>query len=264
MTLITTFHISKMDCPSEENLIRMRLEGLNFQKLEFDITNRKLQVYHVDDIAPVVQALYELDLGTTVLKTEESCIAHESVDHVKQRNILWYVLLINLFFFALEVITGFLSDSLGLVADSLDMLADSLIYGLSLYAAGQLVSKKKRIAKLSGYLQLLLAFTGLIEVIKRFVHTEEIPVYEVMMVISLFAMAGNAASLYLLQKTKSRDIHIQVSLIFTNNDVIANAGVLIAGILVFLTDSKYPDLIIGAFIFFIVFRGALRILKLSR
>jgi len=42
----TIFKISKMDCPSEENLIRMKLDEIpGIKKLEFDIPDRKLTVY---------------------------------------------------------------------------------------------------------------------------------------------------------------------------------------------------------------------------
>ena len=47
----TTFKITKMDCPSEEQMIRMKLESYAQVKyLDFDIPNRKLEVYHVDGI----------------------------------------------------------------------------------------------------------------------------------------------------------------------------------------------------------------------
>jgi len=43
----TTFRIEKMDCPSEEQLIRMKLEGLaDIQSMEFDISRRLLHIYH--------------------------------------------------------------------------------------------------------------------------------------------------------------------------------------------------------------------------
>ena len=57
---------------------------------------------------------------------------------------------------------------------------------------------------------------------------------------------------------------MQASMIFTSNDVIANAGVIVAGALVFLTASKWPDLVVGVAIFLLVGRGAVRILRLSR
>lgn len=35
-----------MDCPSEENMIRMKLDGIEvIRKLEFDIENRNLTVF---------------------------------------------------------------------------------------------------------------------------------------------------------------------------------------------------------------------------
>ena len=45
----TTFRISKMDCPSEEQMIRAKLEGMaNIHNLKFDIPGRQLEVYHTD------------------------------------------------------------------------------------------------------------------------------------------------------------------------------------------------------------------------
>jgi Co/Zn/Cd efflux system component len=85
-----------------------------------------------------------------------------------------------------------------------------------------------------------------------------------MILISFFALAGNAGCLYLLQKTKSQEAHMQASMIFTSMDVIANLGVIVAGAFVYLTGSKLPDLIIGTIVFILVGRGAQRILKLSK
>ena len=57
---------------------------------------------------------------------------------------------------------------------------------------------------------------------------------------------------------------MRASMIFTSNDVIINSGVILAGILVLLTQSKYPDLVIGGIVFLIVVRGAIRLLKLGK
>jgi Co/Zn/Cd efflux system component len=123
---------------------------------------------------------------------------------------------------------------------------------------------KKRVAKVSGYFQLFLALLGLSEVIRRFAGFEQMPVFSLMIIVSLLALAGNTASLFLLQKSKSKEAHLQASMIFTSNDVIVNIGVILAGIMVYLTNSKYPDLIVGVIVFLIVVRGAFKILKLSK
>ncbi len=195
----TTFNISKMDCPSEESLIRLKLEQFsNIKSMQFDISNRKLEVYHTDNYEPILSALDSLKLDTNFIDTvsADSLIPTETQD----RKLLWLVLSINLFFFVLEMLTGFLSHSMGLVADSLDMLADSIVYGLALFAIGGTVIRKKKIAKVGGYFQMTLAVFGLVEVIRRFLGLEEVPVFQTMIIISSLALIGNATSLYLLQK----------------------------------------------------------------
>jgi len=176
---------------------------------------------------------------------------------------LWIVLLINLGFFVIEIAAGFISGSMGLVADSLDMLADAVVYGLSLWAVRVAVARKKKVATLSGYLQLALAGIGLMEVIRRWMGVEEFPDFRIMIGVSILALIANSVSLYLLQQSKSTEVHMKASMIFTQNDVIINSGVILAGILVLLTRSKYPDLVVGAIVFLVVVRGATRILKLE-
>ena len=85
-----------------------------------------------------------------------------------------------------------------------------------------------------------------------------------MIAIAFLALLANSVSLYLIQKAKSKEAHMQASAIFTSNDIVINIGVIVAGALVYFTESKYPDLIIGLIIFGIVSKGAFRILKLGK
>ncbi|WP_321347639.1 cation transporter [uncultured Draconibacterium sp.] len=264
--LKSEYHISKMDCPSEENMIRMKLDGIQaIKKLEFDIENRNLTVFHSEENEEILSRLESLNFNaklSTTNEVDENEFATESSD--VQSKLLWSVLLINFGFFIIEMSTGLISRSMGLVADSLDMLADSFVYGLSLWAVGSTAIRKKKVARLSGYFQLTLALLGIIEVIRRFIQFEDMPDYRIMIGISILALAANAACLWLLQKSKSNEAHMKASMIFTSNDVIINSGVILAGVLVLLTQSKYPDLIIGTVVFLIVVRGAIRILKLGK
>jgi len=262
----TTFKISKMDCPSEEQMIRMKLADLTtIKSLDFDIPNRQLTVFHVDNYDLIFKQLDNLKFDTSLISSVSEDNQTEPTDNTApERKLLWQVLAINFFFFVLELATGFISNSMGLVADSLDMLADSIVYGLALFAVGGTLTIKKKIARSAGYLQVVLAIFGFIEVIRRFVGIEPVPAFQTMILISIFALIGNGLCLYLLQKSKSKEAHMQASMIFTSNDVIVNLGVIVAGVLVYLTNSKYPDLIVGTIVFFIVGQGALKILKLSK
>ncbi len=261
----TEFKISKMDCPSEENLIRMKLnEIVGIKKLDFDIPNRYLTVYHNDQLDKINNAIESLNLGGQKVSTEEI----ENIDieeNMNQRRVLWYVLIINFLFFIIELSSGILSRSMGLVADSLDMLADSFVYALSLIAVGGTLIKKKRVASLAGYFQITLALLGFIEVVRRFTGTEKFPDFNTMILVSVFALIANGICLYLLQKSKSKhEAHMKASMIFTSNDVIINLGVILAGILVKLLNSNIPDLAVGTIVFLIVIQGARRILNLAK
>ena len=161
--------------------------------------------------------------------------------------------------------TGLISKSMGLVADSLDMLADSFVYGISLFAVGGTLTKKKRIAKIAGYFQITLAIIGFSEVLRRFFGAEELPDLWTMIIVSILALIANGICLYILQKSKSKEeAHMKASMIFTSNDIIINLGVISAGLLVNWLDSNKPDLIVGTIVFGLVVQGAFRILKLSK
>ncbi|TNJ44609.1 cation transporter [Tamlana fucoidanivorans] len=261
----TVFEITKMDCPSEENLIRMKLDDIaNIAHLDFDIPNRKLTVYHHDLTDVIETSILELNLGgkkiSTVLSNQTSF-----TESANQKKLLWWVLTINVMFFIIEMMTGVISKSMGLVADSLDMLADSFVYGISLLAVGGTMIRKKRIAKLAGYFQIVLALIGFLEVVRRFLGSEQLPQFSTMIIVSILALFANGLCLIILQKSKSKDeAHMKASMIFTSNDIIINLGVILAGILVNWLNSNKPDLIIGTIVFVLVIQGAFRILKLSK
>ena len=252
-----------MDCPSEENLIRMKLDGIpGIEHLDFDIPNRKLAVFHDGHADQIETLILELNLGGQKLKTEETAQT-QFAENLNQKKLLWTVLSINFLFFIIEMTTGLISKSMGLVADSLDMLADSFVYGISLFAVGGTLIRKRRIAKLAGYFQILLAVMGFGEVLRRFFGAEQLPNFTTMIMVSVFALIANGICLYLLQKSKSKEeAHMKASMIFTSNDVIINLGVIVAGILVNVLNSNKPDLIIGTIVFILVIQGARRILKL--
>ncbi len=255
-----------MDCPAEEQLVRMQLtEQLGVQRLSFDLTARTVAVTHIGISAEVEQALQELNLGAALLSREmlQELELEPYSDNKQQRKLLILVLLINATLFVLELVTCLIAQSMGLIADSLDMLADAIVYGLSLYAVGKAVAAKKSVARISGYFQMALAIFGILEVVRRFLGGGDQPGFGLMIVISLIALAANVASLFVLRQTHSQEVHIQASQIFTSNDVLVNIGVMVAGVLVLLTGSNIPDLLIGMIVFCLVGYGAVRILKLS-
>ncbi len=181
--------------------------------------------------------------------------------HTDRRTLI-LVLAINTGFFVVEIVAGLLARSLSLMADGLDMLADAFVYGLALVAIGKAASHKRRVAHISGYIQLGLAGVGFAEVLRRSVRAEAMPEPWTMAVVSLFALIGNLTCLYLLRKSKDGEAHMQASWIFTSTDAKVNVGVISAAGLVVITGTHWPDVIVGTVVFGLVLRGALRILRL--
>lgn len=261
----SVFKVVKMDCPSEEQLIRMHFTGSPaVAQLQFDLPGRQLTVLHTGEVAPIAQALDGLKLGSSLVNTAPSEAADLRDEVPRDRRLLWAVLAINTFLFLLEMGAGWLARSMGLVADSLDMLADALVYALALYAVGRAASTQRGVARAGGYLQLALAVGGVVETVRRFIVPEPAPNVALMLGIAFLALLGNWATLRLLQRASTDQVHIKASQIFTSNDVVVNLGVMVAAVLVYFTHSPLPDLIIGFIVFAVVGRGAWQIFALSK
>lgn len=265
--LVTTtwFRVEGMDCAAEEQIVRMRLRDVpSVRRVVVDLDRRTVAVVHAGVPDAVVAAMDALNLGSSLLAEPVGDSAAPVEDESRERRALWTALLINATLFVAELSAGLVSRSLGLVADSLDMLADASVYALSLAAVGHAVSRQKRLAAASGYLQLGLAVVGLAEVVRRVVAGGDLPDTTTMIVVSLVALAANVVTLLVLRRARSDAAHFQASWIFTSNDIKVNVLVIAAALAVALTGSALPDLLAGAAIFVVVANGARRILVLSR
>jgi Co/Zn/Cd efflux system component len=177
-----------------------------------------------------------------------------------ERKTLIALLSINGFMFVLEAVLGWYAQSAGLIADSLDMLADATVYGLSLYVVGKGILLQAKSAAVSGVLQIILGVGVLFEVARRFALGSE-PQSVFIVSVGLVALLANVICLLLISKHRDSGVHMRASWIFSTNDVIANLGVILSGVLVWLIGNRYPDLVIGAVISLIVIRGGIKILR---
>jgi Co/Zn/Cd efflux system component len=266
MNVETLFRVPKMDCPSEERLIRMAVEGVDAVKgLAFDLDKREVLVTHSGDAGAVLERLHPLGLGATIESSQPAATTRQATtdDPDAERRVLRTLLAINAAMFVAELGVGFTAQSTGLIADSLDMLADAMIYGLSLAAVGRAVTKQRQAARLSGWVQMLFAIAVLAEVGRRAAFGSE-PVEALMIGVASLALVANLTCVALLARHRKGGVHLRASWIFSTNDALANLGVIVAGVLVLLTGSAIPDLVIGAIISLVVFSGAIRILRLGR
>lgn len=187
----------------------------------------------------------------------DDCCAN--TDALERRTLL-VLLGINAVMFVVELTAGILGESSGLKADALDMLADTLVYGIALYAVGRAYLFKHRAARISGLLQITLGVGVIIEVIYRYFSGSD-PASLLMISAGGLALIANTTCFMIINKHKNAGVHMRASWIFSKNDVIANLGVILSGVLVMVLDSRLPDLIIGTLISIIVIRGGVQILR---
>jgi cation transport ATPase len=266
---VSVYAVPKMDCPSEERMIRLALNGFDeIRALSFDLSNRQLKIMHDGEAAPFTAKLTTLGLGASLQETvaadPETIKAAESsaASATQESATLRWLLGINAVLFVVEMTAGLIAQSTGLIGESLDNFADAAVYGLALYAVGHSVKMQVRAAHLAGVLQLILAVGVLAEVVRRFVFGSE-PESMVMMLIAFVALIANTTCLLLISKHREGGAHMKASWIFSANDVVINLGVITAGALVAWTGSNYPDLIIGTIAGVVVLNGARRILALK-
>ena len=188
------------------------------------------------------------------------CHCREASSEITERSVLLTLLSINGVMFAAELVAGIIADSTGLLADSLDMLADAIVYGIALYAVGRAAAVKTTAARWSGYFQIALACGVGLDILRRLAFGSE-PQSWFMMGVGLVALIANVACLAMLAKHRKGEVHMRASWIFSKNDVIANLGVMVAGLIILNTGTRWPDIVIGAIITAVVLRGGLTILK---
>ena len=190
------------------------------------------------------------------------CEAPE-VKTAEERRILRLALGLNAAMAVIGGLAGWIGQSTGLLADALDMLADAAAYSIALLAIGRTALFKIRAATLSGTILLVLGIGILFEVGRRVLYGAD-PVSEWMIGSALLSLVVNLTVLRLLAPMKSGDVHLRATWLFTRADVVANLGVILAGLLVLWLSVPYPDFVIGTLIGLYVIKEAIEILRDAR
>jgi cation diffusion facilitator family transporter len=194
--------------------------------------------------------------------TDCGCEAPE-VTTAEERRVLCIALALNAVMAVIGGLAGWIAQSTGLLADALDMLADATAYTIALLAIGRSALFKTRAATLSGGILLVLGIGVLFEVNRRLIYGAE-PLSEWMIGTALLSLVVNLSVLRLLAPMKTGEVHLRATWLFTRADVVANVGVILAGLLVLWLRVPYPDYVIGALIGLYVIKEAIEILRDAR
>lgn len=195
--------------------------------------------------------------------TKDETEVELDLNNKKERRTLIKVLLINFSQVALAGILGFLVNSSGLLGTALDSTGDMAIYLVSLYAVGKSVQAKVRAATFSGVFLIGVGILLLIDVIRKFMEGSE-PVGWAMIIVAIVNSASNYWIVRMLKSDKQGGVHIKASIIFTDNDMWINLGIVASGLGVMILNSSIPDLVVAVIVVGISIWGGIHILKDAR
>lgn len=177
-----------------------------------------------------------------------------------QGSTLRTVLLINAVMFVVELAAGLFAGSTALLSDSLDNLGDAMTYGLSIYAISKSPRTKAKVALFKGVLILAAALFVLVQVGYRVAYGGT-PLFEAMGIVSVLALIGNSTCLALLWKHRTADVNMSSVWECSRNDIVGNLAVFIAAAAVWLTGTRWPDLVVGLFLSLWLIASSVRVLR---
>ncbi len=180
----------------------------------------------------------------------------------RRAGVLRVVLAVNAIMFLVEFAAGVAAGSTSLLADALDMLGDALVYGFSLYVIGRGAAWEARAALAKGGFMLLFGLAVLAEAAWKAVHPA-MPDVPVMAAVGALALAANTGCFVLLWRHRDDGLNMRSTWLCSRNDLVANAGVLLAAAAGHALASRWPDIAVGVAIAALFLRSALQVLRES-
>jgi Co/Zn/Cd efflux system component len=156
------------------------------------------------------------------------------------------VALANLAYFFVEFGVAQVIDSVALFADSIDFLEDASVNGIILLALGWGVLWRRRVGMVLAGLLLVPGITTAWTAVQKFGDLAAVPEPTRLTLTGVGAMVVNFGCAWLLVRYRSHGSGLmKAAFLSARNDVLANAAIVIAGGLTFVTLSAWPDLVVG-------------------
>jgi len=181
---------------------------------------------------------------------------------------LTFALLIIVIIFLVELVGGFISNSLALLSDAGHMLTDTMALALALAAtifAARPASKQKtygfyRLEILSalgnGVLLALISLYIFYQAYERFLHPASVQ-STIMLAVAVIGLLANVAAALILSKSTGENLNVRGAFLHVVSDLASSVGVIIGGLLIYLFGWNFIDPVLGIMIGLLILRGAL-------
>lgn len=253
------YRVTGMDCPSCAVKIEKAARGVAGVEDVKVSTASQIMTLRVDDEAarlPEVERavtgigyhLNRLDVSQAVSGDDDDELPKD-LSHITPayKRALWIVVLLNAGYGVIEMVGGFMSGSQALKADALDFLGDGLITFLGLLAIGWSLVWRARSALIQGLFLGALGLGVLVSTAYRVLVLHQ-PEAELMGLFGLVALAVNIAAAVVLIPHRTGDSNVRAVWLFSRNDALGNAAVVVAAGLVWWTGTPWPDLVVACII----------------
>ena len=266
------YRVIGMDCASDAAEIEQaanRIDGVDRVKVS---TASQIMTVAVNDpaarLGAVEDAVTGLGYKLSVVTDSGSASGDDEMPdltHVTPayRRALWIVVLLNVGYGLVEMVGGFLSGSQAVKADALDFLGDGFITFLGLLAIGWSLLWRARAALLQGIFLGLMGL-GVLGTTAYRALVQQQPEAELMGALGLVALVVNVAAAAVLIPHRTGDANVRAVWLFSRNDAIGNAAVVLAAVLVAWTASPWPDLVVAVVIAGLFLNSAWSIVRDAR
>jgi Co/Zn/Cd efflux system component/copper chaperone CopZ len=252
------YRVTGMDCPSCAAKIEKAVRSVGVADVKVSTATQIMTVRVPDPGArlpemerAVANIGYRLDRLDAPETDQEGDIDDlpKDLSHITPtyRRALWIVIVLNVGYGLIEMVGGFISGSQALKADALDFLGDGMITFLGVLAIGWSLAWRARSALIQGLFLGALGLGVLANTGYR-VLVQQQPEAELMGLFAVIALVVNVVAVLPLLPHRAGDANVRAVWLFSRNDAIGNAAVVVAAGLVAWTGTAWPDLVVAAVI----------------
>jgi Co/Zn/Cd efflux system component len=182
--------------------------------------------------------------------------------HNAPRNAMVLALIINLIMIGADLTYGLMMNSASLLGDAANNSGDAFIFLVSVIVLSSSTIIKNRVALFKGIIMLAFSIWAFYHVYLGLIGLSWLS-GGIVTAVGLLSLIGNSTVAVMMHKYQDKDLNFKSAFICCRNDAIASLGVVLAGILVWVSNSHWPDIIIGAIIAGIACWGGATIIRLS-
>lgn len=191
---------------------------------------------------------------------DNQCASPAPNSDPRYRRILWAAFAINATMFLAELVASIVSSSVSLRADALDFLGDAANYAVALMVVGAALRWRAAAALLKGGVMGAFGLWVAGSTIYNAIFAT-LPRAEIMGAIGLLALAANLTVAALLYRYRGGDSQALSVWLCTRNDALVNLAIIVAGGLVWASQTPWPDIAVAAFVATLSLSSAAQVIR---